>query len=300
MLHITSSFLLAPLKLVESFSISELDKVYETNPRFGYKLATQHVYFGACDTLVPHDLELLLQTTQNLRCEDPRDKVYSILSITNWTTATPIVPDYGASVFNVAVVAWRAIMQEHSSKLVNLGRYRQALRIAKLLVDGLNLRHFPEMVTNSELVSRGKDGWWYSCKITHNSSTGWKLDIRSDKKYHELSYMHRYQGCLFENHGQAGLRLTLDNSEAYTYGHIQVLDDEGFLIAPLPEDTQPGDFLCCRSYDSLCLVLRPDTTKSEAFSIVGLAIVAGNGCIASEATIGPWFISISTHTMFYV
>ena len=287
--HSATSFLPAPLRLLKYLSRSQIRIARRECATILTHRALKHFAYGISSYPTHNSLYSLILNTRELRCEDPRDKVYSLLAMTKWNVATPIIPDYSATVFEVAEAAQRKMMQEMDASIKDLKHFdTRPLGLARLLVEGLDLRHVPESMKSMVEISRGRTGWWYSCKITHSSSNGWKLDIRSEKKYHHENRNHNIF-CLYSYIERA--RLAVNNSVASTSSdHVQVLDHEGRLIALLPRNTQPGDFLCCCEEENIHLVLRQDPTNPQTYTIVGLAILGDNECMLSPATTGPWFV----------
>lgn len=291
-----------------------------TNSCWGYCADPCYRYlaYGA-SKLDQHFLLLpLLELTKDLQCQDPRDKIYGVLSMVDWQDTLPIEPDYTADIFELAVLAMTRIIEQSKCSKKQCSRescYQAALPLAYSLAESMKLplaRINPEIdhidqhperdiSFDDPANSHAEDTEWFSCKIMKGTDNNWKLDVRPDYKFH-IKHIEGELGCIFHRDKSGGRpRLILPDLEGdIPENYVKITDDEGGLIALLPQATQQGDLLVTQAYAHFdrkkptgiryemprYLVLREH--ESHRHSIIGQAIVVG-GCVASSATIGLWF-----------
>ncbi|TGO71062.1 hypothetical protein BELL_0625g00070 [Botrytis elliptica] len=260
----------------------------------------------------------LLELTRDLQCQDPRDKIYGVLSMVDWQDVLPIAPDYTADIFELAVLGMTRIIEQSKCSEGHCSEescYRAALPLAYSLAQSMKLslaQKAPESVDihqhaerdinlDEPINSNAEDVEWFSCRILKGTDNNWKLDVRPNYKFHK-KHIEGKLGCMF-HHNKSGRRpkLILSDFEGeIPEDYVKIMDNEGGLVALLPKATQRGDLLVTQAYAHFdrneptkikyqmprYLVLREH--KSSRHSIIGQAIVVG-GCVASSATIGPWF-----------
>ncbi|KAI0852446.1 heterokaryon incompatibility protein-domain-containing protein [Daldinia vernicosa] len=68
--------------------------------------------YGCTEYVAPLGLYTALGQSMFLCCQDPRDKIYGILTVTGWNENGPLSVDYKKSLFEVAVDTLRAVAQD--------------------------------------------------------------------------------------------------------------------------------------------------------------------------------------------
>lgn len=219
----------------------------------------------------------LLHVTRNLKCQDPRDRIYGILSmVKSWDGNLPIEPDYTARPLNVA---FKGMMVMSTDQEIHRVLYLADILVRSMM---LHLNDKPPRITTPEIASIWEldynhislyDGYWAFCGFIHGTCHPGKLHIKSLSSYHK-------------DRNDSRQRFSSDILEGgIPEGYHQVMDSKGDVIALLPRGTQPGDCLVTnkglhfddkddRADRFRYLVLR----KSELrlYIIIGQAIVVGN------------------------
>ncbi|KAF7946197.1 hypothetical protein EAE96_009200 [Botrytis aclada] len=278
----------------------------------------RYLAYGASEVDQRFLLLPLLELTRDLQCQDLRDKLYGVLSMVDWQDVLPIEPDYTAGIFEVAVLGMTRIIEQSKCSERHCSEescYQAALPLAYSFVQSMKLSLAPKTpgcVDMNQHPERNislddppdlhaEDKEWFSCKVLRDIDNNWKLDVRPDYKYHK-KHIEGTLGCIFYR-DKSGRRPRLsfaDFKGESMENYVKITDDEGDLVALLPQATQRGDLLVTQAYEYFdskeptkiryqmprYLVLREN--ESRPHSIIGQAIVVG-GCVASSATIGPWF-----------
>ncbi|KAF5868507.1 putative heterokaryon incompatibility protein [Botrytis fragariae] len=285
---------------------------YCADPRYRY------LAYGASKVDQHFLLLPLLKLTRDLQCQDLRDKIYGVLSMVDWQDVLPIAPDYTADIFELAVLGMTRIIEQSKCSEGNCSEescYQAALPFAYSLAQSMKLslahknsesvdihQHAERVISLDEpVIPYAEDVEWFSCKILRGTDNNWKLDVRPNYKFHK-KHIEGDLGCMFHR-DKSGRRpkLILSGFEGeIPEDYVKIMDDEGGLVALLPKATQQGDLLVTQAYAHFdrkeptkiryqmprYLVLRE--YESSRLSIIGQAIAVG-GCVASSATIGPWF-----------
>ncbi|KAF7931094.1 uncharacterized protein EAE97_009303 [Botrytis byssoidea] len=239
-----------------------------TNSCWGYCADSCYRYlsYGA-RKLDQHFLLLpLLELTEELQCQDPRDKIYGVLSMIDWQDILPIEPDYTADIFELAVLAITRIIEQSKCSEEQCSKescYRAALPLAyssaesmKLSLASINpeivqMNQHPERDNSFDdsVSSHAEDTEWYSCEIMKASDNNWKLDVRPDYKFHK-KHVEGEPGCIFHRDKSGGRpRLVLPDLEGeIPENYVKITDEECGLIALLPQATRHGDLLVTQAY----------------------------------------------------
>ncbi|KAI1734828.1 hypothetical protein F4680DRAFT_470608 [Xylaria scruposa] len=236
-----------------------------------------------------------LQFTLKLRCEKPRDRVYAILAIVDWSSgaAKPIQPDYNGDVYDLlkAVLPW--LWSTHGSAHSNADTsFKQCRRIIDALQ--LNIQSSPKLVREIDLRRHVNLE-----KITSETTTGSLLSnsvvglsgfqvlsedgiLRLDTppywpKNHETL---NFQPCLLlppQNQNKWTAKndrerdeLILKAQKASEQFYV-VFDKYNRICALLPRNAQAGDWIIADREASATLVLREQA--DGRFYIVGEAVV---------------------------
>ncbi|TGO40342.1 hypothetical protein BHYA_0038g00160 [Botrytis hyacinthi] len=222
----------------------------------------------------------------------------------DWQDILPIEPDYTAGFFELAVLAMTRIIEQSKCSKKQCSKencYQAALPLAYSLAESMKLplaRISPEIDHINQHPERDIS---FDDSVNSHAGNNWKLDVRPDYKFHK-KHVEGELGCIFHRDKSGGRpRLVLPDLEGeIPENYVKITDDEGGLIALLPQATQQGDLLVTQAYAHFdrkeptgiryemprYLVLREH--ESRRHSIIGQAIVVG-GCVASSATIGSWF-----------
>lgn len=269
-----------------------------------------YLELGGSDSAESLPLHILLNLTENLECQDRRDRIYGILSMVGWKYIPYIEPDYKIDTFDLALQAMKTILIQTPA----IDRPR-ASRLADSLNRSMSLHMYHETPKHTTLehhtVRKAKiedlnshcfvDYHWLSCEITKDHSNIWKLGIEFDSISHRdlKGYKHRCKVHKNETHCQR--RFFFGNLEdKISNEYIQMKDREGNLMALLPQGTKSGDFLLGvwiargmkidskfrRTKTPRYLILRKE--EPGYYSIVGQAIVAG-ACVSRYDHSQPWF-----------
>ncbi|KUI54488.1 Heterokaryon incompatibility protein 6, OR allele [Cytospora mali] len=185
----------------------------------------------------------LPKLTSGMFCQDPRDKVYAIISMADWHRCgvSPIIPDYTKTMLEVAM--------EYVGKLNEINSRRH---------QSLTLR-------DQENILRGLG--------LSNQSEGVYSAIKARQRYPEEEHMPRndtpltmttvnYRGrCILQEEMDDNFRLLIR-------GDSPDRDDVKIL---LPRQTQPGDWLIKIYFQSLVVVAREG--PQGQFAIIGKCVV---------------------------
>ncbi|KAK3715550.1 hypothetical protein LTR37_007038 [Vermiconidia calcicola] len=235
----------------------------------------------------------LLYFTLPLRCADPRDSVYGILSMVNWAGGEPILPDYDKSVFALALeVTWKigwGTYPRHQSDPHPLKFTGQFLDNLHLTIHDLEAAHLLETRRDEcELLHRGGTmdksqtaykTWYRWCpmrawRILYDGIEGWKLNVHNVRATQETARKNRRATS---RHSDG-----IDNSAIHEAGAARIVsspmpigfyadDDWSRPVARLCSNANPGDLMVSHHDWDIGLVVRD--TSPEFYDVVGLATV---------------------------
>ncbi|CAD6445325.1 b56f3dde-11e7-4c1d-8e5c-55f0ff29c365 [Sclerotinia trifoliorum] len=267
----------------------------------------RYLEHGATDRLATFSLRYLWNVSIGLKCQDPRDKIYGLLSVVEWKDIPPIEPDYEIGAFDVALKAMETF-QKQSTALLDAEALRLADSLNRLML--LHLAHETPKNTTLEdhTVREAKiedlnsqcftDDHWFSCEITKDHRNIWKLGIEFDSMSHLDQERLGHICGVHPSKTHCQQRFSFGNLEdRISNKYVQIKDHEGNLMALLPQGAKSGDLLVGvwvrfrygvqrRTKTPRYLVLRK--RESGYHTIFGQAIVAG-ACAQGYDNTYPWF-----------
>ncbi|TGO61560.1 hypothetical protein BCON_0026g00040 [Botryotinia convoluta] len=276
-----------------------------TNSCWGYCADSCYRYleYGASKVDRRFLLLPLLELTRDLQCQDLRDKIYGVLSMVDWQDVLPIEPNYTADIFELAVLGMTRIIEQSKCSKRHCSKescYQAALPLAYSFTQSMKLplaHKSPEIVDinqhpeqdsslNDPANIYAEDTEWFSCKILQGTDDNWKLEVRPNYKFHK-KHIEGELGCILRRNksGRCPRLILADFEGEIPEDYVKITDDEGGVIALLPQATQRGDLLVTQAYAHFdrkeptkmryqmprYLVLREH--ESSRHSIIGQAIV---------------------------
>lgn len=223
-------------------------------------------------------LETLMSDVLALNCADPRDKVYSVLSMVHWRRSNeePIYPDYTLDSLSLACKVLPRILRKR-------GKSRPGLAWEKLHMLSENLRLY-------DRASGVKDAIYRRRFCPQLMDRPWPyLGVTTDQQRVQTDL--RFAGFQLDRKpGAWNLRNVPLKYSSFNIFQFPDFEDEYFetdLVILLPEVARSGDWCllpCCDSTDDpipLILVVRHTTGKF--YKIVGKALGLGQDVLRQFA-----------------
>ncbi|KAI1271093.1 heterokaryon incompatibility protein-domain-containing protein [Xylaria sp. FL0933] len=239
----------------------------------------------------------VLQFTIKLQCENPRDRIYALLAIVDWSSAgvEPIQPDYAGDVYDLLKAVVPLLWSFHESNLPDAGATFNQCRI---IIDALQLEPLtsPKLARSFDLRRRTSVQQVNSeaevCSMPKKSVVGFRgFQIISDgegklgldvpphwtKKHQKEEAMQclllpardLFHSEYYAETGQKQLKaLTEKDPEQF---HV-VFDKYDRICALLPHDARPGDWITGNIEASVTLILREQT--NSRYHVIGEPVVA--------------------------
>lgn len=230
-------------------------------------------------------LDIVLHTVNLLHCQDPRDRIYGILSVINWEGRVPIQPDYNMDELDLAIQVlerfssdrklWQFLMHVtsvgESLELDSSPSKRLTDMVQDRLSSGLEATNTVKRKTTSKTVS-----------LKPISLAGLRL------LFHEQQW--RFQQYLGKNY----LPKIHQWGDENTTRTQQLTSD---II--LPPEAQDGDWLLMTEEDlqhtPICLLARHDAGGSDRWELIGKVLSTKSSewspkCIKLIKSLNPVFM----------
>lgn len=271
----TESWILGPLPWgTDKRAIRQLNfPSFVENHAPSVALANKLLFAGAFPGPVKTHLETVVESLWHLKCQEPCDKIYGLISVIKWEDLTPIQTDYSRDRFELALDVASTINHE---RLKNTARPDSDSEFVVLscIAQSLGLVDHPTMRLDQAVESRRSKMTFspkaspYPCHwISHSFLGGLQLECEGSQwrfsSRERLSSDSNYASQPKIHHG-------IDGKDLQT---IKCNRDEQII---LPCGTKSGDFcLFIPEWPVSTLIIRQEGT-TERFSIVGKALRLGD------------------------
>lgn len=217
---------------------------------------------------------------QDLKCQDPRDRVYGTLAVINWKELDPIVPNYKISIFHLTIQVLEKLAELHDVELrqhqvaehggtsvlptaaalvsvIGVTSASEEFKRATELRQGSELLPWPQ-ITRGFFSRRYRDNYWFGWQIP--SSNCWERVDKSEDQDVTL-------------HCSATVVTSTVHTEAHLFRIYTPIDEIGnYEAILLAGSARPNDWVAVarsrpgHSDHNACLVLRQ---QGDKFAVVG-------------------------------
>lgn len=207
-----------------------------------------------------------MEAVSLLECFDPRDKLYGIMSLVDWTGLQKPQPNYDSDIFDLAVETMRALALSHerepelednesgteSDSSEPDHPDRSAMRIAKRVLNNFELSAQSNAKISASIERRSK-----GCAAKSGN-----ID-RSLIRYHDTFTWSGYELLLDINTLQHRDPDDSERSGARRHAKLKyedgvLTDSQGIIRGLLPSSTKSGEWLVSHKHRSLVIRRRPD------------------------------------------